>query len=138
MNNSSRGRYPPGIGSGRGGINAANPSFQSNRPHQQYVQRNLVPQQFQQQQQWLRRNNFPGAESPAVDEVEKTVQSEAAIDPRFVFRLFLLVEIILCYRKGFYISYWYFVYGRARYLKYLASCIPVFSFVDNSLSLETL
>lgn len=100
MNN--RGRYPPGIGGGgRGGMNAANPSFQSNRPQQQYVQRNLVQshhhnQQFhnhqqqqqhnqqQQQQQWLRRNNFPGADSNAVDEVEKTVQSEAAIDPRFV------------------------------------------------------
>ncbi|XP_044503522.1 DEAD-box ATP-dependent RNA helicase 8-like [Mangifera indica] len=94
--NNSRGRYPPGIGGGRGGINAANPSFQSNRPQQQYVQRNSVPnhhqhhfqqhqqqqlQQHQQQQQWLRRNNFPGADSSAVDEVEKTVQSEAAIDP---------------------------------------------------------
>ncbi|KAK3194808.1 hypothetical protein Dsin_026118 [Dipteronia sinensis] len=96
----SRGRYPPGIGGGRGGVNPANPSFQSNRPQQQqYVQRSMVPnhqqqqylhhqqqqqqhqqQQHQQQQQWLRRNHFSGADSSAVDEVEKTVQSEAAVD----------------------------------------------------------
>lgn len=94
--NNSRGRYPPGIGGVRGGINAANPSFQSGRPQQQYVQRSMVQnhhhqqhhqqqQQFhqhQQQQQWLRRNNFPGGDSAVVDEVEKTVQSEAAIDSR--------------------------------------------------------
>ncbi|GAY42151.1 hypothetical protein CUMW_064600 [Citrus unshiu] len=90
--NNSRGRYPPGIGSGRGGVNASNPSFQSSRPQQQYVQRNFLQnhyhnqqfqqqQQQQQQQQWLRRNNFPGADSSIVDEVEKTVQSEAAVDP---------------------------------------------------------
>lgn len=96
--NNSRGRYPPGIGSGRGGVNASNPSFQSSRPQQQYVQRNFLQnhyhnqqfqqqQQQQQQQQWLRRNNFPGADSSIVDEVEKTVQSEAAVDPRSVFVL---------------------------------------------------
>ncbi|KAH7577917.1 hypothetical protein JRO89_XS01G0315700 [Xanthoceras sorbifolium] len=96
--NNSRGRYPPGIGGGRGGVNAANPSFQSSRPQQQYVQRSLVQnhqQQFhhhqqqqqqhqQQQQQWLRRNHFPGSDSSVVDEVEKTVQSEAAMDSSYL------------------------------------------------------
>ncbi|KAI5345534.1 hypothetical protein PRUPE_2G163800 [Prunus persica] len=95
--NSNRGRYPPGIGAGRGGGMNANPAFQSRPPHQQqYVQRNLLPnhhhqqyfqqqqhqQQQQQQQQWLRRGQLGGSTSAdsAVDEVEKTVQSEA-VDP---------------------------------------------------------
>ncbi|RXH93711.1 hypothetical protein DVH24_014287 [Malus domestica] len=99
--NSNRGRYPPGIGAGRGGGMNANPAFQSRPPHQQqYVQRNLLPnhhhqqqyfqqqqqhqqhQQYQQQQQWLRRGQLGGSTSAdsAVDEVEKTVQSEA-VDP---------------------------------------------------------
>lgn len=105
--NNNRGRYPPGIGAGRGGGMNANPSFQSRPPHQQqYVQRNLLPnhqqqqqyfqqqqhhqqqqqqQQHQQQQQWLRRGQLGGSSSAdsAVDEVEKTVQSEA-VDPRCV------------------------------------------------------
>ncbi|OMP00441.1 hypothetical protein COLO4_12680 [Corchorus olitorius] len=91
----SRGRYPPGIGVGRGGGVNANPNFQSRPPQQHYVQRNMVQnhqqfhqqqqqhhhqqqQQQQQQQQWLRRNALPsGNDSSVVDEVEKTVQSEA-------------------------------------------------------------
>ncbi|KAB5527076.1 hypothetical protein DKX38_020923 [Salix brachista] len=92
MNNNNRGRYPPGIGAGRGGGMNANPNFQSRVPQQQYVQRhfgqnhhqqqynhhqqNLNQQQQQQQQQWLRRNQLAAADS-SVDEVEKTVQSEA-------------------------------------------------------------
>ncbi|EXC06854.1 hypothetical protein L484_017320 [Morus notabilis] len=102
--NSNRGRYPPGIGAGRGGGMHANPAFQSRAPQQQYVQRNLVQNQtqqhyiqqqqhhqhqhhhhqqqqqhqYQQQQQWLRRGQLGGvADSGVVDEVEKTVQSEA-------------------------------------------------------------
>ncbi|CAI0470372.1 unnamed protein product [Linum tenue] len=63
----------------------ANPNFQSRVPHQQYVQRGLMQnhQQFQnpQQQQWLRRNQLPAGDS-SVDEVEKTVQSEA-VDSRY-------------------------------------------------------
>ncbi|KAE9445093.1 hypothetical protein C3L33_23009, partial [Rhododendron williamsianum] len=93
-----RGRYPPGIssgGGGRGGGPNGNPNFQQRNFQQQYVQRSAMQnqhQQFQnqqqlqqqqqqhqqqqhQQQQWLRRSQL-GAES-SVDEVEKTVQSEA-------------------------------------------------------------
>ncbi|XP_022770405.1 DEAD-box ATP-dependent RNA helicase 8-like [Durio zibethinus] len=88
----SRGRYPLGIGVGRGGGVNANPNFQSRLPQQHYVQRNLVQNhhqfqhqqqqqhqhQQQQQQQWLRRNHLPGGnDTSVVDEVEKTVQSEA-------------------------------------------------------------
>ncbi|RZC01848.1 DEAD-box ATP-dependent RNA helicase 8-like isoform X1 [Glycine soja] len=86
--NNNRARYPPGMGLGRGGFNpnlSQNPNqnqnhhaFQARPPyHQQqqaqYVQRHLLQQQ--QQQQWLRRD------ANAVDEVEKTVQSEA-VDSR--------------------------------------------------------
>ncbi|KAB5569175.1 hypothetical protein DKX38_002968 [Salix brachista] len=95
MNYNNRGRYPPGIGAGRGGGMNANPNFQSRVPQQQYVQRNFgqnhhQQQQYyqhqqhhnqQQQQQWLRRNQLSAAES-SVDEVEKTVQSEA-VDSSF-------------------------------------------------------
>uniref|UniRef100_A0A2P2LB84 RNA helicase n=1 Tax=Rhizophora mucronata TaxID=61149 RepID=A0A2P2LB84_RHIMU len=95
MNNNNRGRYPPGIGAGRGGGVNVNPSFQSRvqQQHLQYVQRNYIQnhQQFQhhqhqqqqqqqlqqhQQQQWLRRSQLTLADS-TIDEVEKTVQSEA-------------------------------------------------------------
>ncbi|CAI9101785.1 OLC1v1039197C1 [Oldenlandia corymbosa var. corymbosa] len=79
-----RTRYPPGIGGpgvGRGGGNMnpnANPNFQPRNP-QQYIQRNPMHYQNQpppqQQQQWLRRNQL--SNEAAVDEVEKTVQSEA-------------------------------------------------------------
>ncbi|KAH0887478.1 hypothetical protein HID58_063574 [Brassica napus] len=100
-NNSSRGRFPPGIG-------APDPNFQSRNPNpnpnpppqqflhsrtpfpqqyaqsrtplpdaQQYVQRGYTqPQQIQQQQQWSTRAQLPG-DSSYVEEVEKTVQSEA-------------------------------------------------------------
>nr|DAD18862.1 TPA_asm: hypothetical protein HUJ06_020325 [Nelumbo nucifera] len=73
----TRGRYPPGIGNGRGGNVNANPNFQARNPQQQYVQRNTVQNQqaFQQQQQWLRRN--PMGTDSSSNEVEKTVQSEA-------------------------------------------------------------
>ncbi|XP_027334500.1 DEAD-box ATP-dependent RNA helicase 8 isoform X2 [Abrus precatorius] len=82
--NNNRARYPPGMGIGRPGFNPnpnpnpnhpfqARPPYQQQPHQQQYVQRHLV-QQPQQQQQWLRRD------SNVVDEVEKTVQSEA-VDP---------------------------------------------------------
>ncbi|KAG8391806.1 hypothetical protein BUALT_Bualt01G0225200 [Buddleja alternifolia] len=90
---SSRARYPPpGMGGGRGGggMNpnvGPNPGFQPRNPTQQYVQRNPAPsnqnhQLFQnpQPQQWLRRTQLLPADS-TVDEVEKTVQSEA-VDSR--------------------------------------------------------
>ncbi|CAN7089160.1 unnamed protein product [Brassica rapa subsp. narinosa] len=101
-NNNNRGRYPPGIGAGRGAINS-NPNFQSRpgyqqQPPPQYVQRGgyapqnhqqqfqqatsqQVQQQhgYQQQQQWLRRPQISGGNSngDAVAEVEKSVLSEA-------------------------------------------------------------
>ncbi|KAG2284921.1 hypothetical protein Bca52824_044525 [Brassica carinata] len=93
--NNNRGRFPPGIG-------APDPNFQSRNPNpppqqylhsrtpfpQQYVQsRTPLPQQqpdaqqyqIQQQQQWSTRAQLPGNTS-YVDEVEKTVQSEANND----------------------------------------------------------
>ncbi|XP_047954454.1 DEAD-box ATP-dependent RNA helicase 8-like [Salvia hispanica] len=85
---SSRARYPPpGMGGGRGGYGGMNPNagpnpnFQPRNPMHQYAQRSPAPsnqnqQLFQNQQQWLRRNQLPPSDS-AVDEVEKTVQSEA-------------------------------------------------------------
>ncbi|KAJ6729774.1 DEAD-BOX ATP-DEPENDENT RNA HELICASE 12 [Salix viminalis] len=108
MNYNNRGRYPPGIGAGRGGGMNANPNFQSRVPQQQYVQRNFgqnhhQQQQYyqhqqhhnqQQQQQWLRRNQLTAAES-SVDEVEKTVQSEA-VDSS------LLREVVVVYLYGDY------------------------------------
>ncbi|CAL5397865.1 unnamed protein product [Camellia sinensis] len=87
----TRGRYPPGIGGGggRGGSLNVNLNFHPRNFQQQYLQRGPMQnhhQQFQSQQQhqqhqqhqqpqWLRRNQL-GAEL-SVDEVEKTVQSEA-------------------------------------------------------------
>lgn len=108
----TRGRYPPGIGNGRGGSGHPNPNFQSRNPQQeqehqyvpnfqnrnpqqqqqqyapnfqsrnslqqqqqhhqqQYVQRNYV----QNQQQWMKRSTT--ATDSGVNEVDKTVQSEA-------------------------------------------------------------
>ncbi|XP_019428543.1 PREDICTED: DEAD-box ATP-dependent RNA helicase 8 isoform X2 [Lupinus angustifolius] len=92
MNN--RGRYPPGMGLGRGGGSGLNPNpgFQQRPPQQQYVQRHIMQQQqqqyqqqqqqYQQQQQqpqqWLRRTQLGGGnDTNVVEEVEKTVQSEA-------------------------------------------------------------
>ena len=127
----SRERYPPGIGVGRGGGVNANPNFQSRPAQQHYVQRNLVQnhhqfqqqqyQQHQQQQQWLRRNQLPGGnDSSIVDEVEKTVQSEA-VDSRslFISSPFLLLFVFMT--KSFfycilqrYLS-WYFLNCRLFY-----------------------
>lgn len=85
-----RARYPPGIGApgaGRSGGNmnpSANPNFQPRNP-QQYLHRSAMQFQNQpppQQQQWLRRNQL-GSDS-TVEEVEKTVQSEA-VDSRYRF-----------------------------------------------------
>ncbi|KAK8947558.1 DEAD-box ATP-dependent RNA helicase 8 [Platanthera guangdongensis] len=59
-----RGRYPPGIGNGRGGSSVPNPNFYQRGPQlqHQYVQRNLVSnqqnQQFQQQQQQFQQQQF--------------------------------------------------------------------------------
>ncbi|CAA2969094.1 DEAD-box ATP-dependent RNA helicase 8 [Olea europaea subsp. europaea] len=85
----SRARHPPpGMGGGGGrGVGVMQPNsgtnFQPRNPTQQYVQRSSVPnnqnhQTFQnsQPQQWLRRDQLPAVDS-SVDEVEKTVQSEA-------------------------------------------------------------
>lgn len=87
MNN--RGRYPPGIGTGRGA--APNPDFQSYRQQpqpqeQQHVQRgqpqnHQLIQLQQQQQQWSRRAQLPGNASNA-NEVQKTSQPEASNDPK--------------------------------------------------------
>ncbi|MED6217093.1 Envelope glycoprotein gp160 [Stylosanthes scabra] len=102
--NNNRARYPPGIGLGRGN-GGFNTGFQQRPPQQQYVQRHMVqqqqqhPQQYQhyqqnqqqqqpqqqqqlqqQQQQWLRRTQLGGGgsnDNNVVEEVEKTVQSEA-------------------------------------------------------------
>lgn len=82
------GRYPPGIGNGRGqnpnfagGNPNVHPNYPRNNAQQQYVQRNVVQNQNQpppqQQQQWLRRNQMvPSSRPPGMLEVEKTVQSE--------------------------------------------------------------
>ena len=116
-NNNNRARYPPGMGLGRGGFNPnpsqnpnlnQNPSLNQNhhafqaRPpyhHQQqrvqYVQRHLLQQQ---QQQWLRRDG-----SAAVDEVEKTVQSEA-VDSRCVCCGFRYIRCVVC---NIYIMSWF-------------------------------
>ncbi|XP_031098119.1 DEAD-box ATP-dependent RNA helicase 8-like [Ipomoea triloba] len=96
----SRGRYPPGIGNGRGGGGSGyggggfrsghnsggynqprNPHYQyaqQNPPQpQQYGQRTLQNQPQQQQQQWLRRNPSAAASESSSNEVLKTIQSEA-------------------------------------------------------------
>ncbi|CAF2303198.1 hypothetical protein BRARA_D02768 [Brassica rapa] len=104
-NNNNRGRFPPGIGAQNPNPNPNPPPqqflhsrtpfpqqyVQSRTPlppqqqpdAQQYVQRGYSqqnpPQQIQQQQQWSTRAQLPGNPS-YVDEVEKTVQSEANND----------------------------------------------------------
>ncbi|KAK4769791.1 hypothetical protein SAY87_030323 [Trapa incisa] len=91
MNN--RARYPPGISAGRGAGMNAGPAFQSRAPQMQYVQRNqLGQQQFQpnyhqkpqpqphladHQYQQLAHRAQIGSTEASVEEVEKTVQSEA-------------------------------------------------------------
>lgn len=95
----SRGRYPPGIGGNRGGNVAPSPNYQQRnaQQQQQYGQRNYVQsnQQFQQQHQWLRRNQSGGVDS-SVEEVEKTVQSEA-VDSRYIFAFVaFILSILVC------------------------------------------
>jgi ATP-dependent RNA helicase DDX6/DHH1 len=129
MNNNNRGRYPPGIGAGRGGGMSANPNFQSRVPQQQYVQRHFgqnhhqqqynqhqqnhnqqqqqqQQQQQHQQQQWLRRSQLAAADS-SVDEVEKTVQSEA-VDSRLAFiqmdKFFFKWFMLFCPNKYLYVA----------------------------------
>ncbi|EHA8587772.1 putative DEAD-box ATP-dependent RNA helicase 6 [Cocos nucifera] len=79
--NSRGGRYPPGNGSGRGVSVGGNPNFYARNPQQQqqYVQRNPVQGQHNQQQQWLRRNQM-GSDF-GTSEVVKSVQSDS-IDSR--------------------------------------------------------
>lgn len=101
---SSRARYPPpGMGGGRGGGGGGmnphmgpNPNFQPRNMNQQYVQRsqaqnNQNNQLYQnpQPQQWLRR----APADSTVDEVEKTVQSEA-VDSRSIFFFILCVRTL--------------------------------------------
>ena len=126
---SSRARYPPpGMGGGRGGgggmnPNAGpNPSFQPRNPMHQYVQRGPAPnnqnqQMYQnhQQQQWLRRNQLPPSDS-AVDEVEKTVQSEA-IHSRWLSLICTFNLHILPY-----VSYWLKSPCSYRLISFFSSC----------------
>ncbi|XP_039137701.1 DEAD-box ATP-dependent RNA helicase 8 [Dioscorea cayenensis subsp. rotundata] len=86
-----RGRFPPGMGNGRGANQGQNPNFygriapQQHLQHQQqYVQKNpaqnqqyqsLQQLQQQQQQQWLRRNQM--GEDSGRNEPAKSVQSDA-------------------------------------------------------------
>ncbi|RRT64189.1 hypothetical protein B296_00025741, partial [Ensete ventricosum] len=77
-----RSRYPPpGMGNGRGGGASTNPNFYARSPHQhqQYAQQSPAhgqpSQQFQQQQQWSRRNQLGG--DFGAGQIMKSVQSEA-------------------------------------------------------------
>lgn len=77
-----RSRYPPpGMGNGRGGGASTNPNFyaRSAHQHQQYAQQSPAHgqprQQFQQQQQWSRRNQLGG--DFGAGQIVKSVQSEA-------------------------------------------------------------
>jgi len=95
--NTNRGRYPPGVGTGRGA--PPNPdyhqSYRQQQPpqDQQYVQRGYSqnPQQMQlqqqhqqqqQQQQWSRRPQLPGNASNANEVVQQTTQPEASSDAK--------------------------------------------------------
>ncbi|KAK6137622.1 hypothetical protein DH2020_028648 [Rehmannia glutinosa] len=78
--NHARGRYPPGIGNGRGGGGTLNQNYQNRNPHyQQQHQQPPYPQRPAQNQppQWMRRNPSASTDSDSYNEVEKTVQSEA-------------------------------------------------------------
>ncbi|RWW03374.1 hypothetical protein GW17_00033470 [Ensete ventricosum] len=84
-----RSRYPPpGMGNGRGGGASTNPNFYARSPHQhqQYAQQSPAhgqpSQQFQQQQQWSRRNQLGG--DFGAGQIMKSVQSEAT-NTRFYF-----------------------------------------------------
>lgn len=62
---------------------------------QQQQQMQQQQQQLQQQQQWLRRTQLGGTDSNVVDEVEKTVQSEA-VDSRCIsFGIICYVHILM-------------------------------------------
>ncbi|KAL0448017.1 UNVERIFIED_CONTAM: DEAD-box ATP-dependent RNA helicase 8 [Sesamum latifolium] len=79
-NNYTRGRYPPGIGNGRGGfgVGGTNQNYQNRNSH--YLQpQPPYPQRTapNQPQQWMRRNPSASTVSESSNEVEKTVQSEA-------------------------------------------------------------
>ncbi|GFP79518.1 dead-box ATP-dependent RNA helicase 8 [Phtheirospermum japonicum] len=75
--NHARGRYPPGIGNGRGGGGALNQNYHNRNPH--YMQQQpQYPQRVAQYPppQWTRGNPNASAVSDSFNEVEKTVQSE--------------------------------------------------------------
>ncbi|KAJ0970211.1 hypothetical protein J5N97_023088 [Dioscorea zingiberensis] len=79
-----RGRYPPGMGNGRGMNSEQNPNFYGRmapQQQQQYVQKNPAQnqhyqsvQQQQKQQLWLRRNEMSG--DSGRNEAAKSVQSD--------------------------------------------------------------
>lgn len=92
---SSRARYPPpGMEGGRGSYGGINPNpFHPRNPTQNDMTRGPAPgnmnhQTFHnpQQQQWLRRTQFPPPDL-TVHEVEKVIQSEA-VDSRLSFLFF--------------------------------------------------
>ncbi|KAK6158168.1 hypothetical protein DH2020_005482 [Rehmannia glutinosa] len=109
--NHARGRYPPGIGNGRGGGGTLNQNYQNRNPHyQQQHQQPPYPQRPAQNQppQWMRRNPSASIDSDSYNEVEKTVQSEAIgstyisaisllINKELVFSHFILPNAILIY-----------------------------------------
>ncbi|CAA6655629.1 unnamed protein product [Spirodela intermedia] len=92
-----RGRYPPGIGNGRGGNPSTNPNYYSRGPQQpqhqqQYVQRSTVqnqqgqqyPQHPQQQQQQRQQRQWPAGNQMGGDagvvETGKAVQANSNMD----------------------------------------------------------
>ncbi|KAL3645705.1 hypothetical protein CASFOL_010885 [Castilleja foliolosa] len=86
-NNYGRGRYPPGIDNGRGGggggygagVGNPNQNYQNRNPHYQQPQPPYPQRTAQNQpQQWMRRNPNAAAVSDSPNEIEKTVQSDAA------------------------------------------------------------
>ncbi|GER30369.1 ATP-dependent RNA helicase DHH1 [Striga asiatica] len=85
-NNYNRGRYPPGIGNGRGGgsgdgvgVGNTNQNYQSRNPHYPQPQPPYQQRTAQNQpQQWMRRNPNAAVVSDSSNEVEKTVQPDAA------------------------------------------------------------
>ncbi|KAK4400754.1 DEAD-box ATP-dependent RNA helicase 12 [Sesamum angolense] len=79
-NNYTRGRYPPGIGNGRGGFGVGGTHQNNQNRNSHYLQpQPPYPQRTapNQPQQWMRRNPSASTVSESSNEVEKTVQSEA-------------------------------------------------------------
>ncbi|KAL0373253.1 UNVERIFIED_CONTAM: DEAD-box ATP-dependent RNA helicase 12 [Sesamum calycinum] len=79
-NNYTRGRYPPGIGNGRGGFGVGGAHQNNQNRNSHYLQpQPPYPQRTapNQPQQWMRRNPSASTVSESSNEVEKTVQSEA-------------------------------------------------------------